>query len=200
VRSIPTATAYPNLAKASFVAPNSTIVGDVTLGKDSSVWYGAVLRGDLQKIDVGERAVIQDKVAIKRNGANLAAVQIGRDVFVGPNCKLGSCILQDFSFVSMSCTVEDECVMESYGMLAAGAVLTKGSKVPSGQIWAGSPAKCLRDVTAEEREAIHEHLNEMRNLASMHAEETEKSFEQIFRDDQERENSIFRPIENTMMA
>lgn len=186
------------MEKASFVAPNAAVVGDVSLGKDASVWYGAVLRGDLNKIEVGERSVVQDKVVIKKNGPDSAVTQIGRDVFIGPNCKLGVCTLQDFSYVSMGCTIEDNCVLESYSMLAAGAVLGKGSKIPSGQIWAGTPAKYLRDVTAEEREAIHEHLTETLNLAAVHAEEAEKSFEQIFTDDFNRENDMYKPDGTTM--
>lgn len=82
----------------------------------------------------------------------------------------------------MGCTLEDGAVVESYGLLAAGAVLTNGSKVLSGQIWAGTPAHYLRDLTPEERETLHEHLNEMRELAKVHSEETEKTDEQIFMD------------------
>jgi carbonic anhydrase/acetyltransferase-like protein (isoleucine patch superfamily) len=188
---VPTAQAYPQLTDALFVATNATVIGDVSLGKEASIWYSAVLRGDLHKITVGDRSILQDRVVIKKTGSDASPVLIGRDVFVGPNSKIGACTLQDFSYVSMGCTVEDGCVLESYSMLAAGAVLSKGTRVPSGQIFAGSPAKYLRDVTAEERETIHEHLFEQRNLAVVHAEESEKSFEQIFLDDLERENSFF---------
>lgn len=192
-RVIPTSQAFPQLHQALFIATNATVIGDVTLGKDASVWYGAVLRGDLHKISIGERSIVQDRVVIKKNGPDSPQVLIGRDVFVGPNSKLGACTLQDFSYVSMGCTVEDNCTLESYSMLAAGSVLGAGTRVPSGQIFAGSPAKYLRDITAEERETIHEHLAEVRNLAGVHAEEAEKSFYTVFQDDLNRENSFYKP-------
>ena len=192
VRVVPTAQAYPQLSEALFVATNATVIGDVSLGKEASIWYSAVLRGDLHKITIGDRSILQDRVVIKKTSADPSPVLIGREVFVGPNSKLGACTLQDFSYVSMGCTVEDGCVLESYSMLAAGAVLSQGTRVPCGQIFAGSPAKFLREVTAEERETIHEHMAEQRNLAGVHAFEAEKPFEQIFLDDLERENSFFK--------
>lgn len=167
------------------MAPNASIVGEVSLGKNSSVWYGSVLRGDIAKIEIGEDSVIQDLVTIK------GAAKIGRSVFVGPNCKLGACTLQDYSFVGMGATVEEGCVIESYGMVAAGAYVPKGTTVPSGQIFAGNPAAYLREVTSEERESVHEHINEMRNLAKIHSEEAEKDFEEVFRDDAARERRFY---------
>lgn len=160
----------------------------MTLGKDASLWYNAVLRGDLNKIEIGSQSIIQDGVVIK---PSKGPTKIGRNVFVGPNSRLGSCTLQDFSFVSMGSVVDDDCVVESYGMLAAGSTLQKGARVPSGQIWAGNPATFLREVTAEERESITEHLSEMRSLAAIHSEETEKTFEQVFKDDALKERQFY---------
>jgi hypothetical protein len=89
----------------------------------------------------------------------------------------------------MGSSIEDNCVVESYAVIAAGAVLPRNSKVPSGQIWAGNPAKYLRDVTPEERDSIREHHSEVKNLAAIHSEENEKTFEEIFEDEYAKERS-----------
>ncbi len=133
----------------------------MTLDKDASLWYNAVRRGDLNQIEIGSQSIIQDGVFIK---PSKGPAKIGCNVFVGPNSRLGSCTLQDFRFISMVSVVYDECVVESYAMLAVGSTLQKGARVPSGQIWAGNPATFFREVTAEERESITEHLREMRSL------------------------------------
>lgn len=189
-RNIPTPTAIPDLVSSNFVAPNATIIGDVKVGKNSSIWYGAVLRGDVQAITIGENSIVQDLAIIKSFVGN-APVKIGRHAFVGPNARIGSCTIQDHAFVSMGATVEDGAVVESYGLLAAGARLTEGSKVASGQVWAGSPAVYLRDITTEEREALNDNLSEQRQLARVHFEETEKSFVEVFTDEALRSNRLY---------
>ena len=179
----------PSLGSANFIAPNAVVVGDVTAGRGSSVWYGAVLRGDLHPIQVGEHTLVQDNVVIKRE-AGREPVRIGKNVVISPNCRIGGCVVQDYAFIGMGSTLEDGCTVESYGVVAAGACVPRGAVVRSGQIFAGSPAQYLRDVTAEEREALHEHANESRSLAGIHAEEAEKSFEQVFLDDVLRERQL----------
>jgi carbonic anhydrase/acetyltransferase-like protein (isoleucine patch superfamily) len=147
------------------------------------------LRGDVQPISIGESTVVQDLVTIK-SFTGSGPVKIGRHAYVGANARLGSCTVQDFAFVSMGATVEDGAVVESYGLLAAGARLAAGGKVASGQVWAGSPAAYLRDITTEEREAMTDSLSELRHLAKVHFEETEKSFEEIFSDDIARNEAV----------
>ena len=186
---MPTETSVPALSRSNFVAPNSCIVGDVTLGQNSSVWYGAVLRGDVSQINIGEDSIVQDRATIKRNSGS-QVINIGRGVIVSANSTVGGATLQDFSFVGMGSTVEDSVVVESYSVIAAGAVVPAGSVVPSGQIWAGSPVKYLREVTSEEREAIREYHNELKNLAAIHCEETEKTFEQVFEDEFMKDRSM----------
>lgn len=151
----------------------------------------------MSSIDVGEDSIIQDRVTIKRSQGG-EAVRIGRGVIIGPNSYVGGAVLQDYSFVGMGSTVEDSVVVESYGVVAAGAVVRKGSVIPSGQIWAGSPAKYLRDVTSEERESLREYHNELKNLAAIHSEETEKTFEQIFTDDFNKERSFTMPWKDVL--
>ena len=100
-------------------------------------------------------------------------------------------MIEDYAYIGMGSTINDNSVIESYAVIAAGAVVEPGAKVPSGQIWAGSPAKYLRDVTPEERDAISEYHSEMKNLAAIHSEETEKNFEQVFNDQHMKERSYY---------
>lgn len=165
------------------------MIGDVKLGQNSSVWYGSVLRGDVSLIEIGDDSIIQDLVTLKRASGE-GPVRIGRGVTIGPNCYIGGAVVEDYAYIGMGSFIGDGCVVESYAVLAAGANLHPGSRVPSGQIWAGSPAKYLRDVSAEERDSIREYHDEMKSLAAIHAEETEKSFEQIFHDDFMKERSF----------
>lgn len=162
------------------------------MGQNSSIWYGAVLRGDASSIDIGEDSIIQDRATIKRSKGS-EPIKIGRGVIIGPNSYVGGAVLQDFSFIGMGSTVEDSAVVESYGVLAAGGVLRQGSVVLSGQIWAGSPAKYLRDVTAEERESLREYHAELKSLAAIHSEETEKTFEQVYTDNMLKHRSFTMP-------
>lgn len=186
--------ALPALSRASFVAPNTVIIGQVTLGQGASVWYGSVLRGDLSTIEVGDSSIIQDLVVLHSR----EPIHIGRHVIVGPNCRVGGCMIKDYSFIGMGSTIEDAAVIESYAVVAAGSYVPRGTTVPSGQIWAGNPAVYLRAVTTEERESLHEHLNETRSLACVHSEETEKSVEVVFLEDVLRERAFNMNFSETL--
>ena len=197
LRNIPTETSIPDLGRGNFVAPSSTLIGDIKLGQNSSIWYGAVLRGDLSPIEIGEDCVIQDLVTIKR-ATGSQAIRIGRGVTIGPNCFIGGVVIEDYAYVGMGSTLGEGSILHSYAVIAAGAVVEPASEVPSGQVWAGSPAKFLRNITPDEREAIREHHTEMRNLAAIHSEETEKTFEQIFEDEVNKERSYHMNYEENL--
>ncbi len=175
LRCVPlSSSVYPKSLDADWVAPNAVLVGDVTLGQGSSAWHGATLRGDTAKISVGKNSLIQDNARIASNGAAEAAnIAIGDNVYVGANAKLDECELQSFAYVGMGATVGKGAVVESYGVLAAGADLPAGEKVPAGQIFAGSPARYLRDVSQQEKHIIGEHHLEMQQLAQVYNEMTE---------------------------
>ena len=117
-------------------------------------------------------------------------MKIGRNVFIGPNCSIGASTIMDNAFISMGASVGDNCTIESYSVVAAGAIVPDGTVVKSGEIFAGNPAVMLRKVTLEEREALNEHVAEIRELAAVHSQEAEKTFEQLFHDDLEREADI----------
>jgi len=151
----------PTIDPRAFIAPNAVIIGDVEIGPDSSIWFGCVLRGDVNYIRIGARSNIQDGTIIHtasglqpaRMGAESKIPKdgyptiIGNDVTVGHCALLHACTLADNSFVGMRATVMDGCLIEGHGMLAAGGLLTPGKTIPKGQLWAGSPAKYLRDLT-----------------------------------------------------
>ncbi len=129
----------PYLEETSFVAPNATILGDVVVGTNSSVWYGATILGTTP-IRIGNNSVIQDRVHLSRN------VVVGDNVFVGPNVILQGSSLQNRAFVSMGATVR-HATIHSGGFVAAGAVIADNVEVKEGEIWAGNPGKFLRNIT-----------------------------------------------------
>ena len=176
---------YPKLLTADWVAPNATVIGDVELDAGSSIWHTAALRGDTGKITVGKNSLIQDRVSIK--SSDHGEINIGDNVLVAPNAQLDSCDLHDFSYVGMGATLHKGVTVESYAVVAAGAVVPEGTTVPSNQVWAGTPAQYLRDVTQEEKHQISEYAIEMQQLSQIYCEETEKDFREIIDD---RDDSI----------
>lgn len=136
---------YPTIAPDAFIAPGAVIIGDVHIGSQSNVWFGCVIRGDVNYIRIGERTNIQDGSVVhvtRKTGPTL----IGNGVTIGHSVLLHACTLEDDCFVGMHSTAMDGAVVESGGWLAAGALLTPGKRVPKGQVWAGNPAKYLRDL------------------------------------------------------
>lgn len=141
---------YPKIHQTAYIAPNAVIIGDVEIGAESSVWFGCVVRGDVNVVRIGARSNIQDGTVI-HVAAKGKGTHIGDDVTVGHMVLLHDCALADFSFVGMKAVVMDGATVESGGMLAAGALLPPNKTLPSGQLWAGSPAKYWRDLTPEDR-------------------------------------------------
>jgi len=154
----------PKIHPTAFVAPSAVIIGDVEIGRDSSVWFGCVLRGDVNIIRVGARTNIQDGTVVHvasglqpaRMGAGSKIPEggyptlIGDDVTIGHMALLHACTLADKSFIGMRAAVMDGCVVEGEAMLAAGGLLTPGKRIPKGALWAGSPAKFLRALTPDD--------------------------------------------------
>jgi carbonic anhydrase/acetyltransferase-like protein (isoleucine patch superfamily) len=145
--------AQPDVADTAFVASNAIVIGDVIIGPDASVWFGCVVRGDVQRICIGARSNIQDGTVIHAT-TNGQQTVIGEGVTVGHAAVLHSCTLEDGAFVGIGAHVLDRAVVKAGGMLAAGAVLTPDKIVPSGELWAGSPARPLRKLSAAEQEGM----------------------------------------------
>ncbi|MCT4635923.1 MAG: gamma carbonic anhydrase family protein [Rickettsiales bacterium] len=143
----------PKIDEGAFIAPNSSIIGDVTIGKGSGVWFNCVIRGDVEPITIGENTNIQDGTVIHctRGGGKTV---IGDDVTIGHKALLHACILQDGCFVGMGAILMDGVVVETGGMVAAGSLVTPNKRIKKGEIWAGNPAKFFRNMTQEEVDYI----------------------------------------------
>ncbi len=140
---------FPSIAEDAFIAQTAVITGDVVVGKESSVWYGCVMRGDVHRIRVGQRTNIQDGTIVHVTRDRFACI-IGSDITIGHRAVLHGCTLEDGCFVGMGATVMDGAVVEGGAMVAAGALVTPGKVVKRGELWGGSPAKFLRRLTEEE--------------------------------------------------
>ena len=165
----------PRLDPTAFVAPGAVLIGDVELGSGASIWYNVVLRGDMNLIRVGARSNIQDGSVVHvdppRPGGPEAGFPalIGEDVLVGHMAMVHGCTLHDRAFVGLGAIVMDGCVIESDAMLAAGAMLTQGKRLPSGQLWAGRPAKYVRDLRPDDVDRMREGAAHYAALARRHA-------------------------------
>lgn len=155
----------PKIDPRAFVAPGAVIIGDVEIGPESSIWFGCVLRGDVNSIRIGARSNIQDGCVIHvasglqpaRLGKDATPMPekgyptiIGNNVTVGHMTLLHACTVEDNGFVGMHAAVMDGAKIESYAMLAAGAMLTPGKIVKKGELWTGRPAKMWRSLTEDD--------------------------------------------------
>ena len=127
------------------VAENATIVGDVTLGKQCSVWFNAVLRGDVNYIKIGDKVNIQDGAVVHCTYQKHPTL-IGNNVSIGHNAIVHGCTIHDNVLVGMGAIIMDNCVVHSNTIIAAGAVITQNTVVESGAIYAGVPAKKVKDI------------------------------------------------------
>ncbi|EQA46691.1 transferase hexapeptide repeat protein [Leptospira broomii serovar Hurstbridge str. 5399] len=143
----------PDIHDSVFLAPGSQIVGDVTIGKNSSIWFQTLVRGDVNYIRIGENVNIQDMTVV-HVARDVYPVEIGDNVSIGHRATIHGCILKNFSFVGMGATVMDGVELGEYSFVAAGALVTPGKIIPSGVMVMGSPAKIVRDITEKEREII----------------------------------------------
>ncbi len=140
----------PQLAPDAWVAPTATVIGDVVLGARVGVWWHCVLRGDTNHIRVGDGTNIQDGTIVHVNATSFPCL-IGRNVTIGHACIVHACTLEDRAFVGMGATVLDGATIREGGMLAAGGLLTPGKTIGPDELWAGSPARRVRVMSAEER-------------------------------------------------
>ena len=138
----------PRIAEDVFIAPGAIVVGNVEIGAGSSVWYNAVIRGDMNHIRIGRGSNIQDCAVL--HVAAKTGVEIGDDVLVGHLAMLHGCTLQSGCYIGMRSIVLDGAVVESGAMLAAGALLSPRKVAAGGKLWAGSPATPMRDLSPEE--------------------------------------------------
>ncbi|WP_179375112.1 gamma carbonic anhydrase family protein [Winogradskyella wichelsiae] len=139
---------HPQIPEDCYVAENATIVGDVILGSQCSVWFNAVIRGDVHYIKIGNKVNIQDGAIIHATYQKSPTI-IGNNVSIGHNAMVHGCTIQDNVLIGMGSIIMDDCVIESNSIIAAGAVVTKNTIVKSGSIYAGVPAKKVKDISKE---------------------------------------------------
>ncbi len=138
----------PKFGSNCFIAENATIVGEVTMGDDCSVWFTAVVRGDVNYIRIGNKVNIQDGAVIHCTYQK-APTNIGNNVSIGHRALVHGCTIHDNVLIGMGSIVMDGCVVESNSIIAAGAVLLEGTHVASGSVYAGVPAKKVKEVSKE---------------------------------------------------
>lgn len=139
----------PQIAEGVFIAENATIIGRVFIGKDSSVWYNAILRGDVDEIWVGERTNIQD-AAILHCSTHRQPTRIGNDVTIGHGAMIHGCTIEDEVLIGMGAIILDEAFIPKHTVVAAGALITERCVLESGFLYAGIPAKKVKALSPEQ--------------------------------------------------
>jgi carbonic anhydrase/acetyltransferase-like protein (isoleucine patch superfamily) len=138
----------PSFGNDNFIAPNATIVGEVTTGNECSFWFNAVVRGDVNYITLGNKVNIQDNAVI-HGTYEKNPTTIGNNVSIGHNAIVHGCTIHDNVLIGMGAIVMDKVVVGSNSIVAAGAVVLEGTVIPEGSIFAGVPAKKVKDISAE---------------------------------------------------
>ena len=146
---------YPQFGNNCFLAPNATIVGDVIMGDDCSIWFNAVLRGDVNIIRIGNKVNIQDGAVIHCTFKRTQAI-IGNNVSIGHNAIVHGCTVHDNVLIGMGAIVMDNAIIGSNSIIAAGAVVLEGTKVEEGSIYAGVPARKVKNIS---QDLIHNEIN-----------------------------------------
>ena len=141
----------PRIHDSAFIAPGCRIIGDVEIGPDASIWYNCVLRGDVTRIVIGARSNIQDGSVIHCDGPLPGRPEgfptlIGDDVLIGHMAMIHGTVIEDKGFVGFAAQTMNGCVIEAEAMLAAGALLAPGKRIPARQLWSGRPATFMRDL------------------------------------------------------
>jgi carbonic anhydrase/acetyltransferase-like protein (isoleucine patch superfamily) len=138
----------PSFGNDNFIAPNATIVGEVTTGNECSFWFNAVVRGDVNYITLGNKVNVQDNAVI-HGTYEKNPTTIGNNVSIGHNAIVHGCTIHDNVLIGMGAIVMDKVVVGSNSIVAAGAVVLEGTVIPEGSIFAGVPAKKVKDISAE---------------------------------------------------
>ena len=144
----------PKWGKNCYFSENATIVGDVQMGDQCTVWFNAVVRGDVNYIKIGNRVNIQDGSCL-HTLYKKAAIEIGDDVTIGHNVTLHGCIVKSGALIGMGATVLDDAVIGEGAIIAAGALVLKGTQVGDGEMWGGVPAKFIKKVDPEQAKELN---------------------------------------------
>ena len=145
---LPVKNVLPKIADSCFVAVNATIVGDVVMGENCSVWFNAVLRGDVNFIKMGDKVNVQDGAVIHCTYQKFGTT-IGNNVSIGHNAIVHGCVIEDNVLIGMGAIVMDNVLVGSNSIIAAGAVVLENTQIEPGSIYAGVPAKKVKDISQE---------------------------------------------------
>jgi len=163
---------HPSLQADVFVAPNATVIGDVTIFTKSSVWYGAVVRGDLNAVKIGHRTSIGDRAVVNTapsvEGHTAATTTIGNDVTIGSGALLTSCSVGNHVVIGAGAIIGEGAIVEDHAVVEPGAVVHSGRRVPGGQVFGGNPAVFIRNCTKTEIGAAEEYAAQLADSASDH--------------------------------
>jgi len=146
---------YPKIKKSAWIAPSADLIGDIIIGKDSSVWFGCVLRADVNAIRIGKRSNIQDLTMIHTDVTTQTI--IGNDVSIAHKVMLHGCEIKDGCLIGMSATILDGAVIEEGSIVGANSLVTKGKKFPPHSLIMGSPAKVVKTLSKKEVEGLIAH-------------------------------------------
>jgi len=154
----------PTIGKNVFIAQNATVIGEVSIGEDSSIWFGTVIRGDVNYIEIGKRVNIQDMSMIHVTHASMENPEgnptiIEDDVTIGHKVMLHGCTIKKGSLIGMSATILDDAVIGEESIVGANSLVTKGKKFPPRSLIVGSPAKVIRELTNEEVKELYASAN-----------------------------------------
>jgi carbonic anhydrase/acetyltransferase-like protein (isoleucine patch superfamily) len=154
----------PRLGKRVYVDPAASVIGDVELGDDVSIWPGAVLRGDVERIRIGARTNVQDGAVlhVTHDGPYSPGgfpCIVGSDVTIGHGAVVHACTVEDCCLIGMHATVLDGAVVKHHALLGAGALVAPGKVVGEGELWVGNPARCVRRLSDTEIEALRYSAN-----------------------------------------
>ncbi|MBR2147101.1 MAG: gamma carbonic anhydrase family protein [Muribaculaceae bacterium] len=144
----------PKIGKDTFLADNAVVVGDVTIGDECSIWFGAVLRGDVNTITIGNRVNVQDG-SVLHTLYQKSTIEIGDDVSIGHNVTIHGAKIHDMALIGMGSVVLDDAEIGEGAIIAAGSVVLKGTKVGPHELWAGSPAKFKKMVDPAQAREIN---------------------------------------------
>jgi gamma-carbonic anhydrase len=205
LRSIKFRNDAPNFS-ANFVAPSATVVGKVNVGENSSIWYGAVLRGDDNTITIGKNVTVGDRVMIHCSKLPKEAPTVIEDnAVIGTGSILHGCFIEEGAVIGEGSQVLDDAKVGAKAVLAAGSFLAGNKSIPPRQLWAGVPARFVRELTAQELETNAVVVQENVQLAISHAQENAKTWQTIDADEFDAEQAhrsehYYRPMTKEQLS
>ncbi|KAK8807215.1 hypothetical protein WA158_003974 [Blastocystis sp. Blastoise] len=188
--------AKPSFGESAFVAPSACISGNVTLAKNSSVWYNSIVRGDVAPVTIGENSHIKENVCIHVNhiGKEIPTI-IGNNTIIDIGCKVHAVTIGDNCLVGAGSTILDNVVMESQSAVAPGSVVPPNKTIHSGEMWAGAPAQKIRDLSPDELMEITLMCKDSLASAGIHQVENMKSYKDLIEDDKEYKDITTRDLD-----